>query len=89
MRGLSQEIGAIFTEVIVICDRQGLIGRQMSAIDGAKLPSNASKAKSGTHAELAHRGRAIEPRVKSMLTEYRIRRLPCWVTKGTQRRRID
>ena len=71
VRGLSEEIAAIFTEVILICDRQGLIGRQMFAIDGVKLPGNASKAKSGTHAELAHRAQAIERRVKSMLTEHR------------------
>lgn len=70
VRGLSDEITAIFTEVILICDRQGLIGRQMFAIDGVKLPSNASKAKSGTHAELAHQAQAIERRVKSMLKEH-------------------
>jgi transposase len=73
VRGLSEEITAIFTEVILICDRQGLIGRQMFAIDGVKLPSNASKAKSGTHAELAHQAEAIERRVKSMLKEHRNR----------------
>ena len=73
VRGLSDEITAIFTEVILICDRQGLIGRQMFAIDGVKLPSNASKAKSGTHAELAHQAQAIERRVKSMLKEHRKR----------------
>ena len=71
VRGLSDEITAIFTEVILICDRQGLIGRQMFAIDGVKLPGNASKAKSGTHAELAHQADVIERRVKSMLTEHR------------------
>ncbi|MBE0620757.1 MAG: IS1182 family transposase [Burkholderiales bacterium] len=71
VRGLSDEITAIFTEVILICDRQGLIGRQMFAIDGVKLPSNASKAKSGTHAELAHQAQAIERRVRSMLKEHR------------------
>ncbi len=70
VRGLSQEITAIFTEVILICDRQGLIGRQMFAIDGVKLPGNASKAKSGTHAQLAHQARSIERRVKSMLKEH-------------------
>jgi len=71
VRGLRDEIAAIFTEVILICDRQGLIGRQMFAIDGVKLPSNASKAKSGTHAELAHQAQAIEQRVKAMLKEHR------------------
>ena len=73
VRGLSDEITTIFTEVILICDRQGLIGRQMFAIDGMKLPSNASKAKSGTHAELTHQAQAIEQRVKSLLKEHRIR----------------
>lgn len=71
VRGLSDEITTIFTEVILICDRQGLIGRQMFAIDGVKLPGNASKARSGTHAELAHQAQAIERRVKSMLNEHR------------------
>ena len=71
VRGLSDEITTIFTEVILICDRQGLIGRQMFAIDGVKLPGNASKARSGTHAELAHQAQAIERRVKSMLKEHR------------------
>jgi len=73
VRGLSDEITAIFTEVILICDRHGLIGRQMFAIDGIKLPSNASKAKSGTHAELEHQAQAIERRVKSILKEHRKR----------------
>ena len=67
VRGLGEEITAIFTEVILICDRQGLIGRQMFAIDGGKLPGNASKARSGTHAELAHQADAIERRVKEMV----------------------
>ena len=45
VRELGEEISAIFAQVLMICDRQGLIGRQMFAIDGVKLPSNASKAK--------------------------------------------
>ena len=40
------------------CDRLGLIGRQMFAIDGVKLPANASKERSGTHAELRRRAAA-------------------------------
>ena len=38
----------LFAQVLTVCDRQGLIGREMFAIDGVKLPSNASQAKSGT-----------------------------------------
>jgi hypothetical protein len=36
------------------CDAQGLIGRDMFAIDGVKLPSNVSKERSSTHEELRH-----------------------------------
>jgi Transposase and inactivated derivatives len=39
-------IAKLFAQVLLICDRQGLIGKEMFAIDGVKLPSNASKEKS-------------------------------------------
>lgn len=42
------------------CDAQGLIGRDMFAIDGVKLPSNASKGRSGTQEELLHRADRLE-----------------------------
>jgi len=47
---LSDGIARLFTQILYLCDRQGLIGREMFAIDGVKLPSNASKQKSGTRA---------------------------------------
>jgi transposase len=43
IRELSAQIAELFTQVLLTCDAQGLIGRQMFAIDGVKLPSNASK----------------------------------------------
>lgn len=42
------------------CDAQGLIGREVFAIDGVKLPSNASKERGGTHEELRHRADRLE-----------------------------
>jgi transposase len=48
IRSLGIEAQALFTKVLLVCDREGLIGRELLAIDGVKLPSNASKAKSGT-----------------------------------------
>ena len=48
---LGNEVAKLFAQVLVVCDRQGLIGREMFAIDGVKLPSNASKAKSGTRSD--------------------------------------
>ena len=52
---LEEEVAQFFAQVLYLCDRQGLIGREIFAIDGAKLPSNASKARSDTRAAFAHR----------------------------------
>ncbi len=60
VRELGPQIGALFSQVLMTCDRLGLIGRTMFAIDGVKLPANASKERSGTHAELAHRAVRLE-----------------------------
>ena len=73
VRELGDEVSAIFSQVLLICDRQGLIGRQMFAIDGVKLPSNADKRRSGTHAELAHEAQRMEGAVAKMLKAHRER----------------
>jgi transposase len=73
IRELGEEVSAIFTQVLLICERQGLIGRQMFAIDGVKLPSNADKRRSGTHAELAHEAKRMEAAVAKMLQAHRSR----------------
>ena len=57
---LSTQIKPLFSQVLMTCDAQGLIGRDMFAIDGVKLPSNASKERSGTHAELRHRAERLD-----------------------------
>ena len=60
VRELGPEVQALFAQVLMTCDRLGLIGKTMFAIDGVKLPANASKERSGTHAELAHRADRLE-----------------------------
>ncbi len=57
---LRTQIKPLFSQVLMTCDAQGLIGRDMFAIDGVKLPSNASKERSGTHEELRHRADRLE-----------------------------
>ena len=57
---LGEQIKPLFAQVLMTCDAQGLIGRDMFAIDGIKLPSNASKERSGTHEELRHRARRLD-----------------------------
>lgn len=68
---LVDDIGWIFTQVLVICDGQGLIGREMFAIDGVKLPANASKARSGTRADFEHEATRLESAVRVMLGRHR------------------
>jgi transposase len=70
-RELKDEIANLFTQVLFLCDAQGLIGREMFAIDGVKLPSNAAKAKSGTRAEFMRQADKIEAEVKKMLDRHR------------------
>jgi transposase len=71
VRSLGDDIARIFTQVLYICDRQGLIGREMFAIDGVKLPSNASKARSGTRAEFERQAAKLETAVQGMLARHR------------------
>ena len=49
--GREKDIAQVFAAVLSICLSQGLIGREMFAIDGVKLPSDASKQPSGTRAD--------------------------------------
>lgn len=64
---LSDQIKPLFTQVLMTCDAQGLIGREMFAIDGVKLPSNASKERSGTLEELRHRADRLDKAADKIL----------------------
>lgn len=68
---LGAEIVPLFKDVLLICDRMGLIGREMFAIDGVKLPGNASKAKSGTRADFEHQADKMEAAAQAMLARHR------------------
>jgi transposase len=61
----------LFAQVLVICARQGLIGREMFAIDGVKLPSNASKAKSGSRKDFQRQAEKMEKAARKMLDTHR------------------
>jgi transposase len=47
VRELGEQIQPLFAQVLLTCDRLGLIGGQMFAIDGVKLPANASNCPTG------------------------------------------
>jgi len=72
--GLGDEIAKIFSQVLYLCDREGLIGREMFAIDGVKLPSNAAMSKSGKRAEFERQTQKLEKAAKkAMLVRHRVK----------------
>ncbi len=68
---LGDDIAKLFAQVLYLCDRQGLIGREMFAIDGVKLPANASKARSGTRADFERQAGKLEAAAQAMLARHR------------------
>ena len=68
---MSDAIQPLFLEVLMVCGNAGLIGEEMFAIDGCKLPSNASKDWSGTHADLTKKQLKIDRAVRRMLKRHK------------------
>ena len=64
-------IEPVFRDVLLYCDELGLIGKEMFAIDGCKLPSNASKEWSGTKSELLRKRKKLSRAVTRMLKLHR------------------
>jgi len=71
--GLGEDIAKVFGAVVAICQRQGLVGAEVFAIDGVKLPSNASKHRSGTRAEFERQASKLEAAATRLLSEHRAR----------------
>jgi transposase len=69
--GREADIAKVFATVLAICMNQGLVGREMFAIDGVKLPSNASKGKSGTRADFEKQRVKLEAAAAAMLQRHR------------------
>lgn len=67
---MEQEITQIFTQILMICEEEGLLGGTHFSIDGVKLPSNASKECSGKFDELKSKKENIEKKVKEVIKEH-------------------
>jgi transposase len=64
---MKDEILYLFRDVLLVCDETGLLGGTFFALDGCKLPSNASKEWSGTISDLKKKRKKIEDKVKELL----------------------
>lgn len=63
-------LGEDIARVFAVCDAQGLLGRDLFAIDGVNLPSNASKHRSGTRADFARQAETLEAAATTMLQRH-------------------
>jgi len=70
---MHEEIVIIFRHVLQICFELDLVKGSMFAIDGVKLPSNASKEWSGTKEDLRKKKEKLEAALKCMITQHRNR----------------
>jgi transposase len=68
---LDSEIINLFLEVLLVCDELNLIGKEMFAIDGCKLPSNASKEWSGTKEGVSKKKEKMEKVIRQIITRHR------------------
>lgn len=66
-----QAIEALFNQILLICHEQGLLGNELFAIDGCKLPSNASKEWSGTFKELKQKRAKLQKLIRYHMREHR------------------
>ena len=66
---MKDEILPLFRDVLLVCEELNLLGGTMFALDGCKLPSNASKEWSGTFSELHKKKQKIEAKVAQLLAE--------------------
>lgn len=68
---LGDDISRVFAAVLAVCDEEGLIGREMFAIDGVKMPSNASKQRSGLRKDFEGIAKKLETQARTMLERHR------------------
>ena len=68
---MGEEIAPLFTQVLLVCDEEGLLGGTHFSLDGLKLSSNAAKEWSGTFRDLKKKQEVLERKVKEAIREHR------------------
>lgn len=61
----------LFVDVLMYCDELGLIGKEMFAIDGCKMSSNASKEQSGTREDFEKRKAKFKATIERLVLKHR------------------
>ena len=66
---MKDEIVPLFRDVLLVCDEEGLLGGTFFALDGCKLPSNASRSMGGKISELRRKKAKIEEKVERLVEQ--------------------
>ena len=66
---MQEEIVPLFRDVLLVCEESGLLGGTFFALDGCKLPSNASKEWSGKVSDLVRKKEKMERKVEELLKQ--------------------
>lgn len=64
---MKDQILPIFRDILLVCEQMNLLGSTMFALDGCKIPSNASKQWSGTIEELKNKKEKLEQKVRQLM----------------------
>jgi transposase len=68
--GRRNEVEQVFEQVLLICHTQGLLGNELFAIDGCKIPSNAAKEWSGTFKEMEEKRAKLKRQIRYQMDEH-------------------
>ena len=60
---MKDQILPLFCDILLVCEQENLLGGSFFALDGLKLPANASKECSGTISELTKKKDKIQKKV--------------------------
>jgi len=63
-------IQPLFRDILLVCEKENLLGGSTLAIDGCKLPGNASKQWSGSIAELKRKAEKLDAKIQSLLQKH-------------------
>ena len=66
---MRDEILPLFRDILLVCEQEELLGGTFFALDGVKLPSNASKRWSGTLSDIGKKKEKIEQKLTQLLEE--------------------
>jgi transposase len=70
--GMGEErISTLFSQILLVCAQEGLLGGTHFALDGYKLSSNAAKECSGTHADLRQKQQKLQELVRESVRAHR------------------